>query len=83
MQDQLEALSLPPLPNVLPTSIDSGTTQTDQFCHQCSGRQSFSGSSIHDADGAPPAKQIKFEVKPQDRGPCAFMNGAIGKRDIL
>ena len=83
VQDQLEALSLPSIPNVLPTSADSSIIQNDQFCQQCSGRQSYTGSNIHDTDGSPPAKQIKFEVKPQDRSTCAFMNGGIIKKDII
>ena len=83
VQDQLEALSLPSMPNVMPTSMDSGSMQNDQFCQQCSGRQSYPVGNVINADGSPPAKQFKLEVKPQDRGSCAYMNGGIVKKDIL
>ena len=84
MQDQLEALSLPPLPNVMPNSIDSAS-QNDQFCQQCSTRQNppAGDGNVEEMDGSPPAKQIKFEVKPQDRGQCAFTNGNIIKKDVM
>ncbi|XP_065064291.1 hepatocyte nuclear factor 4-gamma-like [Rhopilema esculentum] len=83
VQDQLEALSLSPLPAVMPT-MDS-TAGATNFCQGCAARQTAAEGNENrtdEDDGAPPAKHMKVGLKPQERVQYPFANGTVIKKDV-
>lgn len=85
VQDQLEALSLSPLPTVIPPTLDPvNIAQAATFCQQCGNHPTATAenSAPSQAVGPSPAKQMKMSVKAESLPSCEWKaNGRLLKRD--